>query len=139
MIKKIVLLLGIFVVGVITGAIILYFVVGRGAAMVYANALEAQADVALEVRLGEQERFLRDFERNLPGDVDAVRSFGNYDFVRSALRKVEAHYEGTGTPIPESIAAAIATLPPRGTTTNNHPSSSRDKSAHLKTENEVGR
>ncbi len=110
-IKKIALIVGVFVVGVITGMVALYLLVGRGPAMVYASGLEAQADIALKVKLGEQERFLRDFERNLPGDVEAVRSFGNYDFVWSALRKVETYYKVTGTPIPESVAAAIASLP----------------------------
>jgi hypothetical protein len=110
-IKKIALIVGVFVVGVITGVVALYLLVGRGPAMVYANGLEAQADIALKVKLGQQERFLQDFERNLPGDVEAVRSFGNYDFVRSALRKVETYYKATGTPIPESVAAAIGSLP----------------------------
>ncbi len=110
-IKKIALIVGVFVVGVITGMVALYLLVGRGPAMVYASGLEAQADIALKVKLGEQERFLRDFERNLPGDVEAVRSFGNYDFVRSALRKVETYYKATGTPIPESVAVAIGSLP----------------------------
>ena len=110
-IRKIALIVGVFVVGVITGMVALYLLVGRGPAMVYASGLEAQADIALKVKLGEQERFVRDFERNLPGDVEAVRSFGNYDFVRSALRKVETYYKATGTPIPESVAAAIASLP----------------------------
>ncbi len=109
--KNIALIVGVFVVGVIVGMVTLYLLVGRGPAMVYASGLEAQADIALKVKLGQQERFLRDFERNLPGDVQAVRSFGNYDFVRSALRKVETYYEATGTPIPESVAAAIGSLP----------------------------
>ena len=112
MLKKILLIVGIFVIGVIAGAAALYLLIGRGPAMVYASTLEVQADTALKVRLGEQERFLRDFERNLPGDVEAVRSLGDYDFVRSALRKVEAYYEVTGTPIPDGVATAIATLPP---------------------------
>jgi len=132
MIKKIVLFVGVFVVGVVTGAVTIYILFGRGAAMVYANALEAQADLALRVRLGEQERFLRDFERNLPGDVEAVRSFGNYDFVRSALRKVEAYYKATGTPIPDSIAEAIATLPAGKTTAEKQRGSRRDKATRLK-------
>src|SRR5512138_3823287 len=100
--------------------------------MIYANALKAQAHSALQVRLGEQERFLQDFERNLPGDVEAVRSFGNYDFVRSALRKVEAYYEATGTPIPDSIAAAIASLPAGKTAAEKNRASRRDKVTRLK-------
>ncbi len=132
MIKKILLLVGVFGVGVITGAAILYLMFGRGPAMVYANALEAQADTALKVRLGEQERFLRDFERNLPGDVEAVRSFGDHDFVRSALRKVEAYYEATGTPIPDGIRAAIATLPAAKTTAEKQAASRWDKAKRLK-------
>jgi hypothetical protein len=132
MIKKIVLLVGVFVLGVITGAIALYLLVGHGPAMVYASALEAQARTALQVRLGEQERFLQEFERNLPGDVEAVRSLGNYDFVRSALRKVEAYYQATGTPIPDSIAAAIATLPAGKTAAEKKRTSRWDKATRLK-------
>ncbi len=128
MIKKILLLVGVFMVGLITGAATFYLLIGRGPAMVYANALEVQADTALKVRLGEQERFLRDFERNLPGDVEAVRSFGDHDFVRSALRKVEAYYEVTGTPIPDGVAAIIATLPPGRTAAEEF----REKARRLK-------
>lgn len=128
MIKKILLPVGAFVIGLITGAATLYLLIGHGPAMVYASALEAQADTALKVRLGEQERFLRDFERNLPGDVEAVRSFGDHDFVRSALRKVEAYYEVTGTAIPSSISAAIATLPAGKTTAETR----RDKATRLR-------
>jgi peroxiredoxin len=132
MIKKIVLLVGVFVIGVITGAVTLYLLFGRGTAMVYANALEAQAEAALQVRLGEHERFLRDFERNLPGDVEAVRSFGDHDFVWSALHKVEAYYEATGTPIPDSVAATIATLPAGETTTESLRASRWEKATRLK-------
>ena len=132
MIKKIVLLVGVFVIGVITGAVTIYVFFGHGPAMLYANALEAQADTALKVRLGEQERFLHDFERNLPGDVEAVRSFGNYDFVRNALRKVEAYYEAAGTPIPDSVAAAIATLPAGKTTAETLRASRWEKATRLK-------
>src|SRR4051794_35618341 len=52
MIKKIVLIAGVFVVGVITGAATLYLLFGRdaqrGAAMLYANAFEAQVDTAFK-------------------------------------------------------------------------------------------
>src|SRR5512138_2508505 len=100
--------------------------------MIYANALKAQAHTALEVRLGEQERFLQDFERNLPEDVEAVRSFGNYDFVRSALRKVEAYYEATGTPMPDGVAAALASLPAEDTAAQKQRASRWAKATRLK-------
>jgi peroxiredoxin len=121
--KKIIVLAGVFTVGVFAGVALLYLLVGRGPAMAYSNALEAQADAALKVRLGEQERFLRDFEANAPGDVEAVRSFGDYDFVRSAVRRVADYYEATGTPIPDRVAAAIESLP----STQTAPSSPRGR------------
>ena len=58
MIKKIGLLIGVFVLGVIAGAVTPYLLFGRRSAMIYANALEAQADTALRVRFGEA-RFCR--------------------------------------------------------------------------------
>ena len=130
--KKTVLLIGVFLLGVIAGVVCLYLLVGRGSAMVYANALEARADAALKARLGEQERFLREFEANAPGDVEAVRSFGDHDYVRSALRKVEAYYEATGTPIPDRVAAALSSLPAQRTASTGPRAFSRDKSARLK-------
>jgi hypothetical protein len=54
MIRKVVLLAGVFVIGVITGAVTLYLLAGRGTAMVYSSSLEAIADAALKVRLREQ-------------------------------------------------------------------------------------
>ena len=130
--RKTIVLIGMFLLGVIAGIASLYLLVGRGPAMVYADALEARADAALKVRLGEQERFLREFEANAPGDVEAVRSLGNYDFVRRALRKVEAYYEATGTPIPDSVAAAIATLPAEQTTAGKLRASRWEKAKRLK-------
>ena len=40
--------------------------------MLYANAFEARVDAALKVRLGEQERFLREFEANAVGQFSGV-------------------------------------------------------------------
>jgi peroxiredoxin len=109
--RKTILFIGVFLLGVVAGVASLYLLVGRGPAMVYANALEAMADAAMKLRLGEQERFLREFEANAPGDVEAIRSFGDYDFVQSAIRKVAAYYEVAGIPVPDRVASALASLP----------------------------
>ncbi len=95
----------------VAGMVAAYMAFGQGAAMIYASSLEKQADTALKVRMGEQETFLRDFEVNLPGDLQAVHSFGNRPFVRTALQKVRAYYEVTGTPIPREAADVLSNLP----------------------------
>lgn len=129
--KKTILLIGVFLLGVIAGVASLSMIAGRGPAMLYANAFEARVDAALKVRLGEQERFLREFEANVPGDVEAVRSIGDHDFVRSALRKVAAYYEVAGTPIPDRVAAALANLPTSQTGSASPRGLFRDRSTRL--------
>ena len=91
-----------------------------GSAMVYANSLEARADWAIKIRLGEYERFLSEFELTAPNRVKSVLMLsGDSDYVHSALRKVKGYYEVTGKPIPESIAAELETVTAGGTAADN--------------------
>jgi len=91
----------------------------RGSAMVHASSLEAQADWAIKIRMGEYERFLSDFELNAPSSVKTVLMSGDYDFVHSALRKVKGYYEVSGKPIPKSIAAELENVTAGGTAAGN--------------------
>ena len=91
-----------------------------GSAMVYASSLEAQADWAIKIRMGEYERFLSDFELNAPSRVKTVLMVsGDYDFAHSALRKVKGYYEVSGKPIPKSIAAELENVTAGGTAVGN--------------------
>ena len=91
-----------------------------GSAMVYASSLEAQADWAIKIRMGEYERFLSDFELNAPSRVKTVLMVsGDYDFAHSALRKVKGYYEVSGKPIPKSIAAELENVTAGGTAAGN--------------------
>jgi thiol-disulfide isomerase/thioredoxin len=120
--KKALLLLIIFIAGIALGATVVWFkfviLAGRGAAMIYSSFLESQADTALQLRFGAQDTFLKNLEFSLPDYVQAVNSFGDYDYTRRALWKVKAYYTATGIPIPPEISGILNALPPQPVTAN---------------------
>ena|SRR5258706_1275307 len=84
----------------------------RAVWMERSQALEMRATVALQLQLGEQQQFLKDFEFALPDEVELVHSFGgdSYD-TRQALGRVKAYYAATGGPIPAGISNLLASVP----------------------------
>jgi hypothetical protein len=62
---------------------------------------------ALKLSRGEHEQVLLGLEKEFPGLVRSVHSFGDNEQVRSVLRGVKEFYEETGKPVPPEIAGIL--------------------------------
>ena len=112
--KKILVIAGAFLSGVVVSSVVFWHAilrpVGKAAQMEYSQALEMKTTVALQLRLGDQARFLKDFESSLPDFVQAVHSFGDNEYTRQALGRVKAYYAATGVPIPSEISNILVSV-----------------------------
>lgn len=117
--KKLVLPIITFVLGIVLGAVIIWFKFlvpeGKGVQLIYSSFVGGQADTAFQLRFGSQKEFLKNFESSLPAYVQMLHAFGNGTnnyHVRQALWKVKAYYAATGISIPTNIAGILNALPP---------------------------
>lgn len=129
--KKFLLPLIMFILGIALGGVVMWFKfvipAGRGSQMIYSDSIGSQADIALELRFGGEETFLKNFQSNLPAYVQALHYFETLNYnqtpddsarraILQALRKIYDYYAATGTPMPPDVAATLNALSPQPAT-----------------------
>ncbi len=120
--KRLLGLLGTFLLGAVVSAVVLWFAIvrpiSRASASVYCDSFEAKVNWAIELRLGDQDRLLKDFESSLPEFVMAVHYFGDAEYATSALRRAKEYYQLTGMAAPTEVSEVIARVPAQSTALN---------------------
>lgn len=114
--KKIVLLLAALIVGGALGAAFVWFKfvvpAGDGGAMLYAQDVELRVNIAMQLRLQNQERLLKDLDESLPEFVQALQYLPKNQWQQQALYKAKNYYQVNQLSFPPEIAGILNSLPP---------------------------
>ena len=111
-------LLAIFLVGILTGALAVFFVAGRINQKQYADhyalGLIEQTFLGTEIRAGRQDEVARRIESNLPSYVLAIHQnkWLQSDLSTTALHSVKNFYEINSLAVPDNISGILNGLPP---------------------------
>ena len=115
--KSKVRLLAIFLGGLITGALAVFFALGRinqkQFADHYALGVIEQTSLGTEIRAGRQDAVAQRIEANLPSYVLAIHenNWLRSDLSTTALHSVKNFYEINSLPVPENISGILNDLP----------------------------
>jgi thiol-disulfide isomerase/thioredoxin len=110
--KKTLLLLFVFVLGLAVGAAFVWHKFGEGSVFLYAQDVEFRANIAMQLRLNNQEKLLKDLDESLPEFVHALQYMRKNQWQQQALYKVKTYYQVNQLPVPPEITGLLNALPP---------------------------
>ena len=110
--KKTLLLLLVFVLGLAAGAAFVWHKFGEGSVFLYAQNVEFRANIAMQLRLNNQEKLLKELDESLPEFVQALQYMRKDQWQQQALQKVKTYYRVNQLPVPPEIASILNSLPP---------------------------
>ena len=114
--KKTLLLLAVFIIGLAVGAAFVWYEYalpfGDGSVMMYAQNVEFRTEIAMQLRMGNEEKLLKDLDASLPEFTQAVQYLRKNQWQQQALYKVKKYYQVNQLPFPPEIAGILNSLPP---------------------------
>ena len=120
--KKTFFLLVIFILGLTAGAAFVWYEYalpfGDGSVMMYAQNVEFRTEIAMQLRMGNEEKLLKDLDASLPEFTQAVQYLRKNQWQQQALQKVKTYYEVNQLPVPSEIAGILNSLPPEPVSKN---------------------
>lgn len=83
---------------------------GQQSQLLWSTVLHENANRAINLSRGENEKVLQDLEQKLPGMVLSVHSFGDNEHTHGALVRAKEFYQQAGRPMPQEIAGILSPL-----------------------------
>ncbi len=110
--KKALLLLTVFIIGLAVGAALVWHEFAEGTVFLYAQDVEFRANIAMQLRLNNDDKLLKDLDESLPEFVQALQYMCKNQWQQQALQKVKTYYQVNQLPVPPEIAGILNSLPP---------------------------
>jgi len=110
--KKTLLMLAVFILGLAVGAAFVWHKFCEGSVCLYAQDVEFRVNIAMQLRLNNQEKLLKDLDESLPEFVQALQYMRKDQWQQQALQKVKTYYQVNQLPVPPEIAGILNSLPP---------------------------